>query len=285
MKEIVINKELKWLDFLSPTENDLQNLKENFDFHPIVLEELFQPSARGKVETYDDYIYIVAHLPNYDPQMRSSREAEIDILATPKVLITVHYEKLEPLEQFHQFILNEKLQNHLINTGQLVYYLLGEINKFSLRQLRHIEENVKKINENLFKDRERELLEEISYVKRDLAAFGIIVRLQQNILESLLESGPAFWGEKMKIYFTDVLGDHSRVLHNLDNLKETLDAFEQTNSQLLNFKTNEVMKLFTILAFLTFPIIIFISIFQTDIGNRFFQMRQNRGSRKRTGAD
>jgi magnesium transporter len=271
MKELIINKELKWLDIFSPAESDIKYLQENFNFHPIVLDELICPSTRGKVENYEDYLYIVAYLPNYDPKMRSSRQAEIDILATKEFLITVHYEKLEPLEQFGKLIFDEKLKSHFVNTGQLIYYLLGEINKFSLRQLRHIEENVKKINEDLFKNKERELLEEISYVKRDLAAFGIIVRPQQNILESLIDAGTNFWGEKMKIYFIDVLGDHSRVILNLNNLKETLDAFEQTNSQLLNFKTNEVMKLFTILAFLTFPIILFVSIFQIDIVGNFFQ--------------
>lgn len=271
MRETVINRGLKWIDIPSPTGLDIQFLKKNFNLHPIILDEFLHPSDRCKVENYDGYIYIVIHLPTYDSEMRSARQAEIDIVATKDTFITIHYENLESLEQFEHLLRNEKLRNHIINTGQLVYYLLGEIDKFSIRQLRHIEEKVKKISEELFKGEERKLLEEISYVKRDLAALGIITWPQRNILESLINSGTIFWGERMKIYFSDALGDHWRVIHNLNNLRETIASFEETNSQLLNFKTNEVMKILTVVAFLTIPLTLFVSILQIDIVSRFFK--------------
>ncbi len=269
MKEIVINKEIKWIDIASPTSADIQFLRENFNFHPIILDELCHLSDRSKVENYDDYIYLVIHMPNYDPDTRCGREAEIDILATKNAFVTIHYENLEPLEKFGKLFLNEKLESHIKNTGQLIYYFLGEVDKFSLRQLGHIEEKVKKIGSDLFKGKERELLEEISYVKRDLAALGIITWPERNILESLINSGIHFWGEKMRIYFNDALGDHWRVIHTLNNLKETLSAFEQTNSQLLDFRTNEAMKILTIVAFLTLPLTLLVSVMQVNMFNDF----------------
>lgn len=270
MKEIIINKNIKWVDVPSPTRTDIQFLKKNFNFHPIVIDELLHPSDRSKAESYDGYILIIMHLPVYDYEMRSARQAEIDVLVTKDAFITVHYENAEPLEQFERLFQNEKMKNRITNTGQLVYYLSGEIDKFSLRQFKHIEDKVKRISEELFKGSERRLLEEISYVKRDLAALGIIIWPQRNILESLVNSGTMFWGEQMKIYFNDALGDHWRVVHNLNNLKETLAAFEETNSQLLNFKTNEIMKVLTIVAFLTLPLTLFLTAFQIPIVSDFF---------------
>jgi len=270
MEEIIINKGIKWINIVSPKKSDIEFLRKNFNFHPIVLDELLHLSARSKTESYEGYLYLVIHMPNYDPCMRSARQAEIDILATKDTFITVHYENLEPIEQFEKRLLNEKLRTHITNTGQLLYHLSGEIDNFSLRQLKHIEEKVKRISEDLFKDKERELLEEISHVKRDLAAFGIITWPKRNILESLINSGTNFWGEEMRIYFNDALGDHWRVIHTLNNLKETLLAFEQTNSQLLDFKTNEVMKILTIVAFLTLPLTLFVSFMQVDMFSALF---------------
>jgi len=273
MKETLINKDIKWLDISSPAGLDIQFLRKNFNFHPIIIDELQHLSERSKVENYDGYIFMVVHMPNYDQDSRSAREAEIDILATKDTFITIHYEKLEPLEQFEKLLLNNKLKAHINNTGQLVHYLLGEVDKFSLRQISHIEEKVKKIGQKLFKGKERELLEEISYIKRDLAALGIITWPERNILESLINSGTYFWGEKMRIYFNDALGDHWRVIHNLNNLKETLEAFEQTNSHLLDFRTNEAMKILTIVAFLTLPLTLFVSVMQVDMFSVFFTNR------------
>lgn len=273
MEEIVINKGIKWINIVSPKKSDIEFLRKTFNFHPIVLDELLHMSDRSKTESYEGYLYLVVHMPNYDPCMRSARQAEIDLLVTKDTFITIRYENLEPIEQFEKHLANEKVKIHITNTGQLLHRLLGEIDNFSLRQLKHIEEKVKKISENLFKDKERELLEEISYVKRDLAAFGIITWPERNILESLINSGTDFWGEGMRIYFNDALGDHWRVIHTLNNLKDTLVAFEQTNSQLLNFKTNEIMKFLTITAFLTLPLTLFASILGIKIVGDFFYQR------------
>ncbi|MFA5084185.1 MAG: magnesium transporter CorA family protein [Candidatus Paceibacterota bacterium] len=273
MKEILINKGIKWIDITSPTSTDIQFLRKNFDFHPIILDELHHLSERSKVENYDGYVYLVIHMPNYDSSSRSATEAEVDILATKDAFITIHYEDLEPLEEFEKLLLKKTLRSHINNTGQLVYYFLGEVDKFSLRELTHIEEKVKKIGKDLFKGKEREQLEEISHIKRDLAALGIITWPERNILESLINSGTHFWGEKMRIYFNDALGDHWRVIHTLNNLKETLAAFEQTNSQLLDFKTNEAMKILTIVAFLTLPLTLFVSVLQVNMVSDFFSNR------------
>jgi len=275
MKELIINKGIKWIDIPFPTDTDIQYLKNNFDFHPIILDELIHPSDRSKTESYDGYIYIVLHLANYNPSMRSAQQAEIDVLVTKDTLITTHYENLEALEEFEKIFLNEKLKNHITSTGQLVYYLLGEIDKFSFRQLRHIEIKVKKISEQLFKNNERKLLEEISFLKRDIAALGIITWPQRNILDSLINSGTLFWGKQMKVYFNDALGEHWRVIHHLDNLKETVVAFEETNFQLLNYRISEVIKTITITAFLALPLTVLVSILQIKMFSVFLENRPN----------
>ena len=47
----------------------------------------------------------------------------------------------------------------------------------------------------------------------------------------------------------------------LINTKEAVEALESTNAQLLNAKTNSVMQRFTILAFLTFPLVLTTALF------------------------
>ena len=51
----------------------------------------------------------------------------------------------------------------------------------------------------------------------------------------------------------------------LDNFKETIEALEQTNSQLLNARTNAIMQRFTVLAALTFPLVLVTSFFNVSV--------------------
>ncbi|PIR07473.1 hypothetical protein COY65_01935 [Candidatus Jorgensenbacteria bacterium CG_4_10_14_0_8_um_filter_39_13] len=257
MKTFALNKNLKWLDFLNPSKKETDELKKIYDFHPLILEELLRPSDRTKVERYNGYLFIVYHLPIYDQAKRSSRRAEIDLLATKSALITVHYEDLESIEQFERYLASDISVRQYQSTAELICRLLRMVNEFSQRELKHIEKKTNAVGEKLFKNQDRELFEEISYIKRDILGFFIITAPQRHILESLMQEGINFWGEKFRPYFMNLLGDFSRVNYLLENLRVSIESYSQTVSQILEFKTSEVVRRFSVLAFLTFPLLIY----------------------------
>lgn len=260
-----------WIDILKPTKTDVDFLKKQHRFHPIILDELLHLSNRSRVEFYNNYLFLTYHLPIYDKSLRTSRRAEVDFLITKNLVITIHYEDLEPLNSFMRSLNNSpNFKNQAMQDSlHCMYFLIQEIIHFSLRQLRHVEDNIRDISQEIFKGKEAQLLEKISYVKRDVLDFSIISAPQEILLNSLVDVGVKFWGNEVKIYLTDLLGDYSKVTQHVDNYRATIEALESTNSQLLNAKTNSVMQKFTILAFLTFPILFFTSLASIEFINKF----------------
>ena len=253
---------------MNPTKKDIEFIRKQHRFHPIILDELLHASARSRVEPYEKYLFLTYHLPIYDRNLKSSRKAEVDFLITKDKVITVRYEDLEPLNNFWRRLSNDKnFKDRAMgeSTGKMVYYIIEEILAFSQRQLRHIEEKVSDLTKELFENKESQLLQKISYLKRDILDYSIISKPQEIILESLKEVGERFWDEDIKIYLSDLAGDHLKNMQELDNFKETVDALEQTNSQLLNAKTNAVMQKFTVLAFMTIPLVLLTQIFGADV--------------------
>ncbi|MEK7513241.1 MAG: CorA family divalent cation transporter, partial [Patescibacteria group bacterium] len=206
-----LTDKLSWIHFSKPSEAELHELAERFFLHPLIHEELLAPSSRSRVETHDGYLFLIYHLPLYDHVNRTSRRAEIDVVATDDTLITVTYEDLEPIATFGRTV--EKIpERNLASTAQLVYYLVESVNDFSLRQLRHVEEKLQQVGGALFRERSgKALLEDISRIKRDLLEFSLTAASERLMLESLLESGPRFWGEGYKIYLNDLWGDFLKI--------------------------------------------------------------------------
>jgi len=268
----IIKHKLTWIDVQNPSKKDIEFIRKQHRFHPIILDELLHTSARSRVEPYEKYLFLTYHLPMYEKSIRSSRKGEVDFLVTHDKIITVHYEDLEPLNNFWRRLNNDKVFKDRAlgdSTGRMIYYMIEEILSFSQRQMRHIEEDVSEITKELFQNKEAQLLQKISYTKRNILDYSLISKPQEIILESLKEVGGKFWSENMRIYLSDLSGDHLKVMQHLDNFKETVDALEQTNSQLLNAKTNAVMQRFTVLAFLTYPIVILTSFFNASIVDTF----------------
>ncbi|MBI2633762.1 MAG: hypothetical protein HYW80_00440 [Parcubacteria group bacterium] len=250
---------ITWHDISSPTEEDLSFIKETFNPHPVILEELKTPSARQKVELYDDFLFLVLHFPNYQQEKKTSLPVEIDVLVKPDVVATLHYEDVELLDDiagrcenlagFKNLCLGE-------TSAEFLYRLIEEVLEFSQRQLRHINEKVSTIEEAVFSGREKEMIKEISVIKRDLLDFRRILRPFHGILESLEKRGVQFYGEEKRIYFADLIGDYQRM--------DTIESLETTNQTLLSSKIDEVMRLISILAFLLTPFTIIGTLFQIN---------------------
>lgn len=251
------NEKVEWINIEKPTEDDLRHLKERFGLHPVIVDELKGPSARAVVENYDHYLFFVYYFPSYDTKDAASVRTEIDFIVNQHAIATIHYDPLK-----------EVLGNYKIgseeNTYQLLHGIVENLITFEDRQLRHVREKVEEIGREIFKDKEKEILERITYLKRDISEYRIVVRLEEPILQSLLVKGKKLWGDDAEVYLNDLVGDHSKIAHQLEDYREAVSDFEDTNNQLMNLKINSVMKTFTSLSFLTFPFMLLAALFSMN---------------------
>ncbi|MDP2638910.1 MAG: magnesium transporter CorA family protein [Candidatus Azambacteria bacterium] len=258
MKTITENN-LTWVDIEKPTQKDIHWIKNNFEIHPITLGELIAPSQREKVEYFDNYLFLILHTPIFHQIKKTTEPFEIDVLITKSHLITIHHKPIEPLADFvKQFKGKSDLKTKYFGstTGHLFYWISEELINFADRQLVHIGTNINQAEDNMFQGKERELIKEISTIKRDILDFRVTIKPLNAIFCSLASRGVNFWPEKrndLRVYFNDLISGYERIWSKIDNYTDTINALEDTHTNLLSNKTNNIIKTFTILSFTTFP--------------------------------
>lgn len=248
-------KDTKWVSIIRPTQDDVQTLGKRFpQIHPLVLEDLMTPTIRPRVESYDHHLYMVLHFPKFTPGYEKSITYEIDFILMANMFITVQYDDNAMIEDFwHECESEEIIRGRYGKTPiHLLYYLLRQFFSHSLRELDKIQEEIDGVEEKVFSGKEKEILEEISYLKRDILDFRRVFKPQHLTLESLVRPTVQLYGENTKPFLLDLIGEYLKVWNLLETHKETLDALYDTNNSLLATKTNEIMRVFTILAFISF---------------------------------
>ncbi len=255
--ETKTGKKSQWINIQLPSEKDLQWLAKEYKIHPVIIEELRGPSARGRVEAYKDYLYFVYYFPIYDSEDEASTRAEIDFIITKDSVITVHYDELKDVMAGFELGATD-------SSLEIMYSLIEHFINFEERQLRHIREKVEAVGREIFKEKEKEVLERITYLKRDVSEYRIVVRLQGPMMHSLFNKGTKFWGDSAEIYLNDLMGDQQKIVNQLEDYREAISDFEDTNNQLMNLKINTVMKTFTSLSFLTFPFMLLAALFSMN---------------------
>lgn len=259
-----IGGKIKWIDMVKPAGEELEWLQKQFGLHPVVIDELKNYSVHGRVESSESYLYLIYHFPIYDAAEKISRRAEIDFIITKKDVITVRYNDADVFGDFKKTFAGGK--NFPGSTLELTFHLLAHLINFNQRQLNHIQEKTEAVSNELFKGNEADLLKKISYIKRDLSEYQLIAKPQQHLFSSLVERGHSFWGTQSRAYLEDLLGKYLKLLARLEYHREAIMDFESTNNQLLNVRTNETMKVFTILAFSTFPLMLVAALFAVRAG-------------------
>ena len=57
MVETIQHGSLKWQHITNPNEDDFRYLLEDFNFHPLDIEDVRSTNQRPKIDEYDDYYY------------------------------------------------------------------------------------------------------------------------------------------------------------------------------------------------------------------------------------
>lgn len=258
--DIVKSDSFVWMDFHNPQPSDISYLQENFDFHPIAIEELVMPTYHPKVVQFDQCLFLSVHIPLFDRESRTTYPGELDIILTKDSLITAHRHDIYQLSSFLQELSqnNLKQREHLSKTpAHLLYGLLELLLESCFPRLHHIMDNLDHIEEQVFAGKEKDMVEEISVVKRDILNFRRTLKPQRSILESLAQKEHPFIPNELKIYFQDLIGTNIRIWNMLESSKETIEALEATNNSLLSNKLDLTMKVLTIFSAVLLPMTVY----------------------------
>ena len=105
------------------------------------------------------------------------------------------------------------------------------------------------------------MVTELSNISRDVLNIKQAILLHRDIMDALDEHGREFFGEEFGHSIDVLSGEYRRVLQLITNNRSTLEELRATNNSLVYTKQNEVMKVLTIMAFVTFPLSLLAGIF------------------------
>ncbi|MFC1720864.1 magnesium transporter CorA family protein [Patescibacteria group bacterium] len=259
------HKKVTWIDLESPTSDEVREIMKEFNIHPLAANELLSPTLRPKVDKHDNYIYLILHFPAFQHNHKGdSKIQEVDFIIGKDFIITTHYEMIDSLHDFSKMFEVSSItdKSHIgEHAGFVFYYLMRELYKSLVQELDHIDDELELIESNIFIGHEREMVKSLSHTSRDLLNFKQSIRLHKNVLDSLEISGAQFFGAKFSYYLHSITGEYYKIASTLEGHRETLIELRKTNDSLLSTKQNEIMKILTIVAFITFPLSLIAGIF------------------------
>ncbi len=254
------SKNQSWIDLNCPTKEEIDSLVLTQDINPIIAKDFLIPTPKQHSTDFENGIYAVIHIPNLKNSSLDNSEQEIDFLITKDSMITARYASIDSLHHFSKEmevsgILNKDEDSHIF------FGLMREIYKFLFDEIEYIKDWMRQIEKNIFEGKEKEMVLAISKASRNLLSFQRTIGPHEKIIKDMIIKGESLIGTRFKKDSENLLNDWKQLIFEIENIKDVLDELRETNNSMLSTKQNEIMKIFTILAFVTFPLSLIASIF------------------------
>ena len=262
MQEIKSEK-ITWIDVREPGADEILKIKKRFDLHPLVAEEFSTPTLRPKAAEYENCLYLAVHIPLFDVENKTTYPAEIDIVVCENTLITAHDKDIYQLTEFFNILKKDKEKRTLYmnqSPGKLLHYIMEMLLESCFPKLDHIAQKLDKIEEEIFAGNEKEMVFEISIVKRDILNFRRTMKPQRTVFESLVQKDYRLIESELRPYYQDLIGTNIRIWNTLESNKETVESLEATNNSLLSNKLDMTMKILTIFSATLLPLTVYSNI-------------------------
>jgi Mg2+ and Co2+ transporter CorA len=263
MIERLTSGKLTWVNMKNPIVEEVHEVALEYDIPPALVGDLLTPVPRNYVIALDHVIKCAIDFPVVK-RIDSEHPYEVKFIVTKRALITVQYEEMEALDRFKkQFEVVTTLgkASKKLTSMNLLFSLLNELYTTSSSKLDYVESTLSDIEAEIFKDNEKQMVIEIAKANKRLIAYRHTLRAHEDVF---FEAGPIFEKEHNSTYHAEFIAlkkAYVILIHRANALFETLNAIRAANDSMLNTKQNETIKTLTIMAFITFPLTLFSSMF------------------------
>jgi magnesium transporter len=260
--------DVTWVNIEGPTDRETQYLAQNYPFHHLDLDDCLSRIQRPKIDEYKDYLFIVLHFTVFNKEARVTTPSQVSVFISENYLITLHKGELKPLVKlFKECQIDDESRQENFNqgSGYLLYRIIDRLIDYCLPILSKIGSNIEDVEDDIFSDKMPGAIKEISILRRDIISFRRIIWPMRAVISSLEPKIRQFTKMDMSVYFGDMVDHLDKIWDALDDYKEVIEGLNDTHDSLATNRTNEVMRMLTIIATILLPITVVASIFGMNI--------------------
>ncbi len=258
-----------WVNIERVTPDDIAYLRETYPhFHPLDLEDLQSRIERPKIDEYDDYLFVVMQFPQWDAIQRISRPAEVDMFVGSGYLVTASDGTLKPLRQlFAQCETDPDARERFMGRGasKTFYTVIDRLVDYVFPILYKVDANIHHLEDEIFTEDSRQVMQDLSIVRRDIIALRRIIRPQIVIVDNLEKVDRTFIREDLDVYFGDIYDHVVKAWEIVEDHYDVINGLSDMTNTLVSYRLNEVMQILTVISVIMMPLTLISGIYGMNV--------------------
>jgi magnesium transporter len=255
VEQALRDKSLLWLDLERADDDGIAMLRDVFQFHPLVIDDVTEFGQRPKVEDFGDMVYLV----NYGLAADGKSFSEVHFFVAADYLMTVRQAGCPSIDQLRARL--DKPGGRLPTGNRptrliLLHNLVDGLVDSYFPPLSALDDRIDELQEQIFAKPTDQQLAQLFDMQRWLVNARKLVAPQRDMLASLVAGMVELPGTTAESdpYLRDLYDHLIRISDMIDTYRDLLSNGMSAYLSMVSNRLNEVMKQLTIIATIFLPL-------------------------------
>ena len=245
----------------------IEKIGKNFDFHPLLLEDILNTEQRPKIEDFDTHIYLVLKMLYYDDKTNEINSEQVSIIFGQNYVISFQEKEVDVFNPIRERIRTGKGRIRKMGADHLAYSLIDAIVDGYFIILEKLGENIEDVEEKMMANPTPETLHAIHRLKRKMISLRKSVWPLREVVNAFERSDSSLIQDNTRIYLKDVYDHTIQVIDTVETFRDMLSGMLDVYLSSISNKMNEIMKVLTIIATIFIPLTFIAGVYGMNFEN------------------
>lgn len=259
----ITNGEMTWTDVRDPTPAEMAMLAGEYHFHPLDLDACLSKVQLTKIEDHDQYFFITLQIPEAGQGVIASRQ--VSMFLGKDYLVTIHPSDLGTLSELFKACRDDEKERSefMKSSAYLAYRIIDKLVDGIFSILDDVQASLNRIEAVVF-DENRSSARAINAARRQIATLRRIVYPLDLYIQDFSKA-QTFSNEDLAMYFSDIRHKVGKVSSRIEEMKEMVEIYNDTDFSTSSSRTNTVLSFLTIIFTLTLPAAVLAAVYGMNV--------------------
>ena len=142
-----------WIDGDGLGEKEIISVLDQYDIHKLDREACLEENQKARIDTYDNYLFLILYFPKYNPKTERYLLNEFNIFLGKDFLITFRKyptTHINDLFEHYSTLVSTQTARETISPGYILYEVIHQMEEKMLAMTKNIQKDLRKLEDIVF---------------------------------------------------------------------------------------------------------------------------------------
>ena len=245
---------ITWLNIEGLDRAKVPQMAERFGIHPLLVEDILEAGQRAKMDEIGQTVFCLLPMLYYNEDTGLIESEQVSLVLVPEGVLSFQEEaERDVFDAVRTRLASPEGRARTVSADYLLYSLLDAIVDSYFAIMERLGDRAERLEHDILHDERTRGNARVALLRREILTVVRAIAPVREVVNGLLRSDSDLRVQRNDKYYKDVL-DH--ILHAIDaaeGLRDTTSNLQELVMNQVNMKTNEIVKVFTIITTLLAP--------------------------------